>query len=123
MNLNYNKNYFIKIKIKSFIKNNLIKDFLILLKRVLSLNIKSKKETKQIITHLRKNIYRNTIIRSPHVNKQSQEQFEIRTYNNLITIPLYSLTSSNVKSIINIINNNLPIGVDSKISIFEKNAY
>ena len=33
MKLNYNKNYYIKIKIKSFIKNNLISDFLILLKQ------------------------------------------------------------------------------------------
>jgi len=52
MKLNYNKNYCIKIKIKSFIKNNLISDFLILLKRVLNLNIKTKNDKNKIISIL-----------------------------------------------------------------------
>jgi ribosomal protein S10 len=121
--LNYNKNYSISVKVKSFIKNNLISDFLILLKRVLNLNTKTKNNKKETITHLSKNIYRNTIIRSPHVNKQAQEQFEIRTYNNLINIPLYLLTNSNINLIINLIYNNLPIGIDSRITIIEKNGY
>ena len=59
------------------------------------------RKTNYYYTFKRKNIYSNTtIIRSPHVNKQSQEQFEIRTYNNLITISLYSLINNNIKLII-----------------------
>jgi len=123
MKLNYNKNYCIKIKIKSFIKNNLISDFLILLKRVLNLNIKTKNDKNKSIIHLSKNIYRNTVIRSPHINKQAQEQFEIRTYNNLVNLSLCLLTNSNIKLIIDIIYQNLPIGIDSKIIILEKNGY
>ena len=123
MKLNYNKNYSIKIKIKSFIKNNLISDFLILLKRVLNLNIKTKNDKNKSIIHLSKNIYRNTVIRSPHINKQAQEQFEIRTYNNLVNLSLCLLTNSNIKLIIDIIYQNLPIGIDSKIIILEKNGY
>ena len=123
MKLNYNKNYCIKIKIKSFIKNNLISDFLILLKRVLNLNIKTKNDKNKSIIHLSKNIYRNTVIRSPHINKQAQEQFEIRTYNNLVNLSLCLLTNSHIKLIIDIIYQNLPIGIDSKIIILEKNGY
>ena len=123
MKLIYNKNYSIKIKIKSFIKNNLISDFLILLKRVLNLNIKTKNDKNKSIIHLSKNIYRNTVIRSPHINKQAQEQFEIRTYNNLVNLSLCLLTNSNIKLIIDIIYQNLPIGIDSKIIILEKNGY
>ena len=123
MKLNYNKNYCIKIKIKSFIKNNLISDFLILLKRVLNLNIKTKNDKNKSIIHLSKNIYRNTVIRSPHINKQAQEQFEIRTYNNLVNLSLCLLTNSNIKLIIDIIYQNLPIGINSKIIILEKNGY
>jgi len=123
MKLNYNKNYCIKIKIKSFIKNNLISDFLILLKRILNLNIKTKNDKNKSIIHLSKNIYRNTVIRSPHINKQAQEQFEIRTYNNLVNLSLCLLTNSNIKLIIDIIYQNLPIGIDSKIIILEKNGY
>ena len=111
------------MKIKSFIKNNLISDFLILLKRVLNLNIKTKNDKNKSIIHLSKNIYRNTVIRSPHINKQAQEQFEIRTYNNLVNLSLCLLTNSNIKLIIDIIYQNLPIGIDSKIIILEKNGY
>ena len=52
MNLNYYINYFIKIKIKSFIKNNFIKDFLILLKRILSLNVKTKNEKNKLLLYI-----------------------------------------------------------------------
>ena len=54
-----------------------------------------------------KKIY--TILRSPHVNKDSREQFEMRTYKRIIDI--YSPNAKLLDSI------HLPAGVDIKIKL------
>ena len=55
-----------------------------------------------------KNIF--TILRSPHVNKDSREQFEMRTHKRLIDI-----TNATPKTIDNLQNLSLPAGVDAEI--------
>ena len=50
-----------------------------------------------------------TVLRSPHVNKDSREQFEIRTHKRLIDI--YSTNAKILDSI------HLPAGVDVKIKL------
>lgn len=118
----FNKNFKIKIRLKSFVKIDLIKNFLILLRRLLFSYNKSQNLSLSNTIILEKNLYKNTIIRSPHINKQSQEQFEIRTYNCLIILNLNSLTYYNVNNFLKLIKSNLPIGFDSYIDISE-NVY
>ena len=114
-----NKNYKIKIRLKSFIKIDLVNNFLLLLRRLLMFYIKSNDlYLTQTIT-LEKKLYRNTIIRSPHVNKQSQEQFEIRTYNCLISVDFKFLSKKNLNAIIKLIELNVPAGFDVSIDILE----
>ena len=55
-----------------------------------------------------RNLY--TVIRSPHVNKDSREQFEMRTHKRLIDI--VEPTPSTVDSLMRL---NLPSGVDIEI--------
>jgi len=57
-------------------------------------------------------IERYTVLRSPHVDKKSREQFEIRTHNRLI-----DLTEPTSKTIDALRNLNVPVGVDIKIKI------
>ena len=57
-----------------------------------------------------KNIY--TILRSPHVNKDSREQFEMRTHKRLIDI----LEPSN-KTVDAVMHLDLPAGVDIEIKL------
>lgn len=57
-----------------------------------------------------KNIY--TILRSPHVNKDSREQFEMRTHKRLIDIMQPS--SKTVDSLMHL---DLPAGVDIEIKL------
>ena len=57
-----------------------------------------------------KNIY--TILRSPHVNKDSREQFEMRTHKRLIEI----LDPSN-KTVDALMRLDLPAGVDIEIKL------
>ena len=57
-----------------------------------------------------KNIF--TILRSPHVNKDSREQFELRTHKRLIDI----LEASN-KTVDALMRLNLPAGVDIEIKL------
>ena len=116
---NLNKDYKIKIRLKSFINIDLIQSYLILLRRLLFTNIKSKNLYLSNTITLEKNLYKNTLIRSPHVNKQSQEQFEIRTYNCLIILNLKSLTYNSIKNILRVIKSNIPIGFDFHIDINE----
>ena len=52
------------------------------------------------------------VIRSPHVNKDSREQFEIRTHKRLIDI--YNPSAKTVDSLMKI---DLPAGVDIKIKL------
>ena len=116
---NLNKDYKIKIRLKSFINIDLIQNYLILLRRLLFTNIKSKNLYLSNTITLEKNLYKNTIIRSPHVNKQSQEQFEIRTYNCLIILNLKSLTYNSIKNILRVIKSNIPIGFDFHIILMK----
>ncbi len=53
-----------------------------------------------------------TILRSPHKDKDSREQFEIRTHKRLIDI--YNPSSKTVDSLMKI---DLPAGVDIKIKL------
>ena len=57
-----------------------------------------------------KNIF--TILRSPHVNKDSREQFELRTHKRLIDI----LEASN-KTVNALMRLDLPAGVDIEIKL------
>jgi small subunit ribosomal protein S10 len=57
-----------------------------------------------------KNIY--TILRSPHVNKDSREQFEMRTHKRLIDIE--EPTSKTVDALMRL---DLPAGVDIEIKL------
>ena len=57
-----------------------------------------------------RNLY--TVIRSPHVNKYSREQFEMRTHKRLIDI--VEPTPSTVDSLMRL---NLPSGVDIEIKL------
>ena len=57
-----------------------------------------------------KNIY--TILRSPHVNKDSREQFEMRTHKRLIDI--LEPTSKTVDALMRL---DLPAGVDIEIKL------
>ena len=57
-----------------------------------------------------RNVY--TILRSPHVNKDSREQFEIRTHKRLIDI----LRPSN-KTVEALMSLELPAGVDIEIKL------
>ena len=57
-----------------------------------------------------KNIF--TILRSPHVNKDSREQFELRTHKRLIDI----LEASN-KTVDALMRLDLPAGVDIEIKL------
>jgi len=57
-----------------------------------------------------KNIY--TILRSPHVNKDSREQFEMRTHKRLIDI--VEPTPRTVESLMRL---DLPAGVDIEIKL------
>ncbi len=55
-------------------------------------------------------IERYTVLRSPHVDKKSREQFEIRTHKRLIDI--HDTTAKTVGALGKL---NLPVGVDIKI--------
>ena len=57
-------------------------------------------------------INRYTVLRSPHVNKKSREQFEIRTFKRLLEIS----ESGPQKTIYQLMKLDLPAGVDVSIS-------
>ncbi len=57
-----------------------------------------------------KNVY--TILRSPHVNKDSREQFEMRTHKRLIDI-----LDPNPKTVDALMRLDLPAGVDIEIKL------
>jgi small subunit ribosomal protein S10 len=56
-----------------------------------------------------------TVLRSPHVDKKSREQFEIRTHKRLIDI--LNPTSQTVEALMKL---DLPAGVDVEIKAFGK---
>lgn len=55
---------------------------------------------------------RFTVLRSPHVNKKSREQFQLCTYKRLIDIH-----SSNAKTVDALMKLDLPSGVDVEIKV------
>ncbi len=57
-------------------------------------------------------IERYTVLKSPHVNKKSREQFEIRTHKRLLDV-----VEPTAKTIDELRKLNLPAGVDIKIKI------
>ena len=57
-------------------------------------------------------INKYTVLRSPHVDKKSREQFEMRTHKRLIDI-----TDPTPKTIDNLMNLSLPAGVDIEIKM------
>lgn len=57
-------------------------------------------------------IERYTVLRSPHVDKKSREQFEIRTHKRLL-----DLTEPTAKTVDALRNLNVPAGVEIKIKI------
>lgn len=59
---------------------------------------------------VKKSIY--TVLRSPHVNKKSREQFEMRVHKRLI-----ELVDTNPDTISSLINLDLPAGVDISIKM------
>ncbi|HEX9799647.1 MAG TPA: 30S ribosomal protein S10 [Thermoanaerobaculia bacterium] len=60
-------------------------------------------------------IARYTVNRSPHVDKKSREQFEVRTHKRLLDI--YEPTSNTVDALMKL---ELPAGVDVEIKAFGK---
>jgi small subunit ribosomal protein S10 len=60
-------------------------------------------------------IQRYTVLRSPHVDKKSREQFEIRTHKRLIDI--LEPTTNTVDALMKL---DLPAGVDVEIKAFGK---
>ena len=56
-------------------------------------------------------INRYTVLRSPHVNKKSREQFEVRTFKRLLEI-----SDSGPQTINQLMKLDLPAGVDVSIS-------
>ena len=61
------------------------------------------------------NIRKYTVLRSPHVDKKSREQFEIRTHKRLIDI--FEPTPQTVDALMKL---DLPAGVDVEIKAFGK---
>ena len=61
-------------------------------------------------------INRFTVLRSPHVDKKSREQFEIRTHKRLMDI--LDPTAETVDALMKL---DLPAGVDVEIKAFGKN--
>ena len=60
-------------------------------------------------------VERYTVLRSPHVDKKSREQFEIRTHKRLIDI--FEPTPQTVDALMKL---DLPAGVDVEIKAFGK---
>lgn len=52
------------------------------------------------------------VLRSPHVNKDSREHFEIKTYSKMLEI--YTLSSQTIDSLMKL---NIPSGVDIEVKI------
>ena len=94
------KNETLKIRLESY-DLNLLDDFLLVL---------SKKAKISKLVRLPTKTKKFTVLRSPHVNKQSREQFEIRTHKRLII-----LENIIEKSIHNFIKKELPAGISGCI--------
>jgi len=89
----------LKLRLESY-DFNLLEDFLLNLNKNLQLNL----------VRLPTKIKKFTVLRSPHVNKQSREQFEIRTHKRLVIIK-----DKNKDFVYNFIKNELPSGISGCI--------
>ncbi len=98
----------IRLFIKSF-NNSLISQSSKKIKLFLANNLALKNEN---FVSLPTKIKRFCVLRSPHIDKDSREHFEIRLYKKFIDI---SLNSSELLELI--LNLNLPLGVNSFIQI------
>ena len=56
-----------------------------------------------------------TVLRSPHVNKKSREQFKLSSFKRLLDI--YSNSSNSAKTIESLMKLELPSGVDVEIKV------
>jgi small subunit ribosomal protein S10 len=90
-----NSNEILKLRLESY-DCNLLEDFLLNLNNNLELNL----------VRLPTKIKKFTVLSSPHVNKQSREQFEIRTHKRLIIIK-----NQDKKFVYNFIKHELPSGI------------
>lgn len=76
----------------------------------------SSKELQVSCSHLpnKKKIY--TVLRSPHIDKKSREQFEMRTYTSLVTLNINNNTDIGV--LIKDFKESLQSGISLKIKFF-----
>ena len=106
LNLNIASNYSkIHLNIKSFHPKLFEKALNKILNKAAALKLKTSKSIS-----LPTKIQRYTVLRSPHIDKKSREQFEIKHYKKLLIIYFNSedpFEMANIKFIINYINNSL----------------
>jgi small subunit ribosomal protein S10 len=57
-----------------------------------------------------------TVLRSPHIDKKSREQFEIRTHKRLLNI--FNTKENTINTFLKYVEDNLPSGVNLKITLF-----
>lgn len=95
----------VHLNIKSFHPKLFEKALNKILNKTAALNLKTSKSIS-----LPTKIQRYTVLRSPHIDKKSREQFEIKHYKKLLVIYFNSKNAfevANIQYIINYINNSL----------------
>jgi len=97
----------IRIKLKSYDHNLVDKSAERIVKAVKATNAEVKGP---IPLPTKKEIF--TVLRSPHVNKKSREQFQLNTYKRLVDI--YSKSAKTVDALMKL---ELPSGVDVEIKV------
>jgi|LakMenEpi03Aug12_release.lakeMendotaPanAssembly.Ray.scaffolds.fasta_scaffold1123614_1 small subunit ribosomal protein S10 len=112
--LNKNKKVKVYFKIKSFHFKNFDKSLQKISSKMEYLNIKDSK----IISLPNKNKH-YTLLRSPHIDKKSREQFKIQSFTKLLIIEYDFQDNSNIKYLINYITNTLS-GCQLKITYIIK---
>ena len=105
--MNINKNNKIRIKLKSY-NSKLISESCINIKN--TINRTNTKVKGPIPLPTRKKIY--CVLRSPHVDKDSREHFEIRTHTKIIDI--YDPSSQTIDALMKL---NVSSGVDIEIKL------
>lgn len=78
---------------------------------VLNTKLKNISNIKCSTVSLPKKIKKITVLKSPHINKTSREQFEIRSYKNLITLNLIDTNISAVNILLIKLMQNLRPGI------------
>nr|WCH56188.1 ribosomal protein S10 [Calliblepharis sp.] len=97
----------IRIKLKSYTHNLLTESCNIIINTAKRTNVKS---TGPIPLPTRRKIY--CVLRSPHVDKDSREHFEIRSHTRIIDI--HEPSSQTIDSLMKL---NIPAGVDIEIKL------